>query len=83
MRIRIAPRVASAAVPIISPVIFPRAPRVRAGSAAAADLLISGNIRILIYAVRAVAEVAAVAVRILHAGCSYTNDLQFQVELLE
>jgi hypothetical protein len=77
MRIRIAPRVASAAVPAVGPAVSPRAPRVRSGGAAAADLLISGDVRILVYTIRAVAEVAAVAVRILYAGGSYTNDLQF------
>jgi hypothetical protein len=75
MRIRIAPRVVSAAVSAVSPAVSPRAPRVRSGSAAAADLLISGNIRILVYIIRAIAEVAAVAVRTLYAGGSYTNDL--------
>jgi hypothetical protein len=75
MRMRIAPRVASAAVPAVGLAVSPRAPRVRFGGAAAADLLISGNIRILVYTVRAVAEVAAVAVRTLYAGGSYANDL--------
>jgi hypothetical protein len=75
MRMRIAPRVASAAVPAVSPAVSPRAPRVRFGGAAAADLLIFGDIRMLIYAVRAVAEIAVVAVRTLYAGGSYTNDL--------
>jgi len=75
MRIRIAPRVASAAVPAVGPAVSPRAPRVRSDGAAAADLLISGNIRILVYTIRAVAEIAIVAVRTLYAGGSYTNDL--------
>jgi hypothetical protein len=74
---RIAPRVASAAVPAVGPTVSPRAPRVRSGNATAADLLISGNIRILIYIIRAVTEVATIAVRILYAGGSYINDLQF------
>jgi hypothetical protein len=72
---RIAPRVASAAVPAVSPVVFPRAPRVRSGGATAADLLIFDNIRILVYIIRAVAEIATVAVRTLYVGGSYTNDL--------
>jgi hypothetical protein len=75
MYIRIAPRVASAAVPIISPIVSSRVPRVRFSSAAAADLLISGNIRILIYIIRAVAEVATIAVYTLYISSSYTNDL--------
>jgi hypothetical protein len=75
MRIRIAPRVASAAVPAVGPAVFPRTPCVRSGGAAAADLLISGDIRMLIYAIRAVAEVATVAIRTLYAGGSHTNDL--------
>jgi hypothetical protein len=75
MRMRIASRVASAAVPAISPVVSPRAPRVRSGGAVAVDLLTSGDVRILIYTVRAVTEVAAVAVRTLYVGGSYTNDL--------
>jgi hypothetical protein len=77
MRIRIAPRVASAAVPTVNPAVSPRASRVRSGGAATADLLISDNIRMLIYTIRAVAEIAAVAVRTLYAGGSHTNDLQF------
>jgi len=56
---------------------------VRFGSATAADLLISGNIWILIYTIYTVTEIATVAVYILYAGVSYTNDLQFQVELPE
>jgi hypothetical protein len=75
MRMRIAPRVASAAVPAVGPVVSPRAPRVRSGGATAADLLISGDVRILVHAVRAVAEVATVAIRTFYAGGSYTNDL--------
>jgi hypothetical protein len=72
---RIAPRVASAAVSTVSSTVSSRAPRVRFGSATAADLLIFGDIRILIYTIRAVAEVATIAVRILYAGGSYINDL--------
>jgi hypothetical protein len=75
MRMRIAPRVASAAVPAVGSAVSPRAPRVRSGGATAADLLISGNIRILIYIIRAVAEVAAVTVRTLYVSGSYTNNL--------
>jgi hypothetical protein len=75
MRIRITPRVASAVVPAVGFIVFPRAPRVRFDSAAAADLLIFDNIRILVYTIRAVAEIAAVAVYIFYAGGSYTNDL--------
>jgi hypothetical protein len=75
MRMRIAPRVASAAVPAVSPAVSPRAPRVRSGGAAVADLLISDNIRMLVYIIRAVAEVAAVAIRTFYAGGSHTNDL--------
>jgi hypothetical protein len=75
MRIRIAPRVASAAVPAVDPTVSPRAPRVRSGGAAAADLLIFGDIRILVHTIRAVIEVAAVAVRTLYADGSYTNNL--------
>jgi hypothetical protein len=75
MRMRIAPRVASAAVPAVGPAVSPRASRVRSGGAAAADLSISGDIRMLVYTVRAVAEVAAVAVRTLYAGGSHANDL--------
>jgi hypothetical protein len=45
MRIRITPRVASAVVPAVGFIVFPRAPRVRFDSAAAADLLIFDNIR--------------------------------------
>jgi hypothetical protein len=75
MRIRIAPRVASAAVPAVGPAVSPRAPRVRSGGAAAADLPTSGDVRMLIYTVRAVAEVAAVAVRTLYVGGSHANDL--------
>jgi hypothetical protein len=72
---RIAPRVASVVVPIISSAVSPRAPRVRSGGVTAADLLISGDIRILIYIIRAVAEVATVTVRTLYIGGSYTNNL--------
>jgi hypothetical protein len=75
MRICIVPRVASAAVPAVSLAVFPRAPRVRSGDAAAADLLIFGNIRILVYIIRAVTEIATVAVRTLYVGGSYINDL--------
>jgi hypothetical protein len=72
---RIATRVASAAVSVVSPTVSPRAPRVRFGSATAADLLISGNIRILIYIIYTVAEVAIIAVRTLYVGGSHTNNL--------
>ena len=75
MRMRIAPRVASAAVPAVGPAVSPRAPRVRSGGATAADLLISGDVRILVHAVRAVAEVAIVAVYTLYVGGSYINNL--------
>jgi hypothetical protein len=37
----------------------------------------------LVHTIRAVTEIAAVAVRILYAGGSHTNNLQFQVELPE
>ena len=77
MRMRIALRVASAAVPAVGPAVSPRAPRVRSGGAAAADLLTSDDVRMLIHTIRAVTEVAAVAVRTLYAGGSHTNDLQF------
>jgi hypothetical protein len=56
---------------------------VRFGDVRATNLLISDNVRILIYTVRAITEIAAVAVRILYVGGSYTNDLQFNIELLE
>jgi hypothetical protein len=75
MRIRIASRVASAAVSTVSPTVSPRAPRVRFDGAIAADLLIFGNIRILIYTIRAVTEVATVAIYTLYAGGSHTNNL--------
>jgi hypothetical protein len=75
MRIRIASRVASAAVSVISPVMSSHAFRVRFGGAVIVDLLISDNVRILIYTVRAVTEVAAVAVYTLYVGGSYINDL--------
>jgi hypothetical protein len=75
MRMRIAPRVTSAAVPAVNSTVSPRAPRVRSGNAAAADLLISSNIRILVYTIRTVTEIATIAVRIFYIGGSYTNDL--------
>ena len=75
MRMRLTPRVASAAVPTVGPAASPRAPRVRSSGAATADLLISGDVRMLVHAVRAVAEVAAVAVRIFYTGASHTNGL--------
>jgi hypothetical protein len=83
MRIRVAPRVTSAAVPSVGPSISPGASRVRSGSAGAIDILTSGNVRILVQAVRAVTEVATVAVRILYVGGSHTNDSQFNIELPE
>jgi hypothetical protein len=72
---RIASRVASAVVPVISSIVSPRASRVRFDGAVTVDLLISGDVRILIYTVRAVIEVAAVAVYTLYVGGSYINDL--------
>jgi hypothetical protein len=80
---RIAARVASTAVSSVGPSTSPGASRVRSGGAGVTDILTSGNVRILIQAIRAVTEVAAVAIRVLYVGGSHTNDSQFNIELLE
>jgi hypothetical protein len=73
MRIRIAPRVASAAVPGVGFSGSSRAARVRSGGVEATGLLTSHDVGILINAVRAFAEMAAAAVRMLYAGVAYAN----------
>jgi hypothetical protein len=75
MRMRIAPRVASAAVLGVGFSGFSRAARVRSGGAGVTGLLTSHDVGMLVNAIRAFIEVAAAAVRMLYVGAAHANVL--------